>query len=185
MVAAESQMIAKGYHGTSLTAAKSILEAGFRISRNPYDWLGDGVYFFQDAPTRAWDWAIAHHGNDAAVIGAEIHIVNCIDLLDVDWYPVITNSYNSFLKILKDSGRSLPEQSEGAHRLDREVFNYTADVLGARGQKIACVRAAFAEGRAVYADSAIFDRSHVQIAVREPATCVRRMWREIRPNSMR
>ena len=43
-----------GFHGTSIDAAEVILREGFRPSRNAYDWLGDGIYFFQDAPLRAF-----------------------------------------------------------------------------------------------------------------------------------
>lgn len=40
-----------GYHGTTLARADAILENGqFQLSQNPWDWLGDGVYFWQDAP---------------------------------------------------------------------------------------------------------------------------------------
>jgi hypothetical protein len=46
-----------GYHGTSRENAIRILNNGFRVSSNDYDWLGEGVYFFQDAPMRALQWA--------------------------------------------------------------------------------------------------------------------------------
>jgi hypothetical protein len=46
-------MRAIGYHGTNVQAAQRILSSGFQVSRNEYDWLGDGAYFFQDAPARA------------------------------------------------------------------------------------------------------------------------------------
>jgi hypothetical protein len=47
-----------GYHATSAAVARVTLEeARFRQSRNPYDWLGDGAYFWEAAPERAWEWA--------------------------------------------------------------------------------------------------------------------------------
>jgi hypothetical protein len=46
-----------GFHGTNIDSAKSILEKGFEQSQKRYDWLGDGIYFWQDAPERAWEWA--------------------------------------------------------------------------------------------------------------------------------
>lgn len=48
---------ALGYHGTTLEAAKKIITDGFRPSSNPWEWLGHGIYFWQDAPNRARDWA--------------------------------------------------------------------------------------------------------------------------------
>ena len=65
-------MRAIGFHGTSAEAARRILSTGFEISRNEYDRLGDGAYFFQDAPARALGWARRRFGDDAAVIGAEM-----------------------------------------------------------------------------------------------------------------
>ena len=44
-----------GYHGTTKDVALEIKRNGFRASENAYDWLGDGVYFWQDAPSRAWE----------------------------------------------------------------------------------------------------------------------------------
>ena len=63
-----------GFHGTSTGAAQRILSTAFEASRNDYDWLGDGVYFFQDAPARALEWARQRFGEDAAVLGAEIDL---------------------------------------------------------------------------------------------------------------
>jgi len=38
-----------GYHGTYEDNSTSILEVGFFISDNPRDWLGKGVYFFEES----------------------------------------------------------------------------------------------------------------------------------------
>ena len=180
----ESQMPAptmRGYHGTSSQVAILIEAEGFQRSRNAYDWLGDGVYFFQDAPLRAWEWASKRYGEDAAVVGADISIVNCMDLLDIAWNDVLSDGHDAYLKLLRDLGRSGPTQFKGAHPLDREIINYTAEVLTERGVRISCVRAAFREGRQVYPGSAFFDRSHVQIAVRDIEACIRQVWLEAKP----
>ena len=63
-----------GYHGTSQTKAASILENGFLASDNDYDWLGTGIFFFQDAPIRAKQWAIEQHPNSAIFDLAHIQI---------------------------------------------------------------------------------------------------------------
>ena len=167
-----------GFHGTTQHSARAILKDGFRLSQNPYDWLGDGVYFFQDGLERAWEWAHENHGEEAAVVGAEILLVNCLDLLDTKWTKIVTQVYDQFLSYFKQLGLSLPYQSSGAHRLDREVINYAVGVLGEQGTTISCVRASFSEGRTIYPDSAFYDYSHVQIALRDVETCIRRVWLE-------
>ena len=170
-------MRAIGYHGTSVGAARRILSGGFLSSRNTYDWLGDGTYFFQDAPVRAAEWARARFGDDAAVVGAEIDLDGCIDLLDVRWHATIRRSYRALLDIVAGSAVPLPRQSAGAHRLDRAVLNQTAGSLTEIGIAVRSVRAAFQEGEPLFPGSALYDRAHVQIAVRDPRVILR-SWSE-------
>ena len=165
-----------GYHGTSLSNANAILASTFRPSKNPYDWLGDGVYFFQDGLGRAWEWAYENHGEEAAVIGAEIRLEDCLDMLDTTWTRVVSDAYNRFLHLYNQLGWELPVQTSGAHRLDREVINYLVGVLAERGITIRSVRSAFEEGRPVHRDSAFYQYSHVQIAVRDVDFCITKMW---------
>jgi hypothetical protein len=169
-------MRAIGYHGTSVERAERILAHGFEISRNDYDWLGDGAYFFQDAPARAAEWARQGFGAELAVVGAEVDLSDCLDLLDPNWHGVVREGYTTFLNDLRADGRSAPRQTAGAHRLDREVLNLTATLLAERGMHIRTVRATFVEGVPLYEHSALWSRAHVQIAVREPSALVR-LWR--------
>ena len=151
---------------------------GFQLSRNAYDWLGDGVYFFQDGPLRAWQWAREQHGDGAAVIGADIRLVDCIDLLDLGWNEVLSHAYDRYAASLRETGQRLPSQTGGAHQLDRAVVNYAVGSLREVGVRIACVRSAFLEGEPVYPGSSFRSQSHVQVAVRDPDRCILRIWRE-------
>lgn len=171
-------LIVNGYHGTSRHAAAAIIAGTFTLSRNEYDWLGDGLYFFQDAPHRAWEWALEYHGAEAAVVGAEISLEQCWDLLDTRYTRLMPGLYDQYLENLKQTREKRPEQRGGAHRLDRHVINYAVDVLAENGIAVTSVRAAFQEGRPIYPDSALYDKSHVQIVVREPERCLRRVWME-------
>ncbi len=169
-------MRAIGFHGTSVQAARRILSTGFQPSRNEYDWLGDGAYFFQDAPARALEWARQRFGADAAVVGAEIDLDDCIDLLDISWHAVIERSYADLILRLETSAQPVPRQTSGAHRLDRAVINHTAGLLQGHGIPVRTVRAAFMEGKPLFSGSALWDRAHVQIAVRDPGAILR-IWR--------
>jgi hypothetical protein len=165
----------RGFHGTIPASAESIIENGFKLSRNEYDWLGDGVYFFQDAPQRALEWAAKHHGS-AEAVGALIRLDGCLDLLDIRWFRALNEIYNSFLDQINRAGSILPLQTSGAHRLDRAVINYAVGVLAGQGVNIRAVRAAFAEGAPAFPGSALFDRAHVQIAVRD-LSLIEKIWR--------
>jgi hypothetical protein len=160
-----------GYHGTSQTKAKSILANGFRMSDNNYDWLGTGIYFFQDAPLRANQWAIQQHPTEPAVICARLRLENCIDLFDVGWQPILKAVYNDFVGEYQSDGQPLPAQNpenSKAHRLDCAFLNYSVDFLATLGQTVESMRASFVEGDRLFPDSAIFDLAHVQVAIRNP-----------------
>ncbi|WP_309733732.1 hypothetical protein [Chamaesiphon sp. OTE_75_metabat_556] len=160
-----------GYHGTSQTKATSILKNGFLTSDNDYDWLGTGIYFFQDAPMRAKQWAIEQHSQEPAVICARIQLDNCIDLFDIKWFPILKNIYNLFDDQYRDTNKPLPKQNpvrSKAHRLDCAFFNYASQFLSRQGQIVTSTRAVFVEGECIFPDSAIFDLAHAQIAVKDP-----------------
>lgn len=166
-----------GYHGTSTAAAEAIMSEGFKPSQNEYDWLGDGVYFFQEAPKRALQWAEQRYTADAAVVGCELFLEDCMDLLDLGWASILADAYNGFLRLCKLSNSPLPKQTVGAHRLDRFVINYAVGILAAQGIEIRTVRAAFAEGAPVFPNSALLQLAHVQIAVRD-VSIIKKVWVE-------
>lgn len=169
-------MRAIGFHGTSAEAAQRILASGFEISRNEYDWLGDGAYFFQDVEARALEWARDRFGPQAAVVGAEIDLEDCMDLLNARWHDVIRRAWSDLVRGIGTDPQLLPRQTSGAHRLDRAVINRTVAALDERGIRVRTVRAAFIEGEPLFPGSALWSQAHVQIAVRDPAAILR-VWR--------
>lgn len=48
-----------GFHGCDADVCKEILNNpdNIRITKNPYDWLGHGMYFWENNYERAWQWA--------------------------------------------------------------------------------------------------------------------------------
>lgn len=164
---AETQRVA-GFHGTSGAAAESILRVGFRPSDNDYDWLGDGAYFFEDGPARAYAWARQLHPDDPAVLRADISLLDCMDLKDsTGWARVLHRAHDQFVDRCRSAGIPLPRQTAGAHRLDRAVINLAAEILEREGFRVRSVRAVFTEGRPAFPGSFLFDESHVQVAVRD------------------
>ena len=162
-----------GYHGTSQKSAQQIIEHGFDVSTNDYDWLGTGVYFFQDAPARAWAWAIERYPDSPAVIKSRLSLENCLDLLDIIWFPFIGEAYDLFVRSYQQTNIPLPRQNpqrSKAHRLDCAFFNYIVrEIIEAQGHSVSAIRAVFNEGNRIYPNSAIFDRAHVQISIRNLA----------------
>ncbi|MCL1467726.1 hypothetical protein LAY41_25405 [Argonema galeatum A003/A1] len=157
-----------GYHGTSAEAAELILREGFSIKPSRYHWLGDGVYFFQDAPLRAWEWAFRRY-SDPAVIRSLIHLdEDCMDLVDIKWFSLIDEMYRLYLARYERTQQPLPVQNleRKAHGLDCDFFNFMVRlVFQRRGIRIPAIRGVFMEGDRIFANSAIFNRAHIQIAV--------------------
>jgi hypothetical protein len=66
--------IVVGYHGCTRTFADALLLGKIPIaqwnkSENAYDWLGEGIYFWEHSPGRALRWATEQFRRRAAVIG--------------------------------------------------------------------------------------------------------------------
>lgn len=156
-----------GYHGTSRASAVAVMSEGFKPSRNRFDWLGDGVYFFQDSPVRAERWARELYGDDGVVLRAALDLGGCMDLLDPAWFAVLTEAHDLVVESHRASGLRLPKQDGLAHGMDREVINVAVGILSDRGVRIRSVRGVFAEGRPAFPGSALLDLAHIQIAIRD------------------
>ena len=48
-----------GYHGCDRAIGEAVLSGrvDLKPSENAYDWLGNGIYFWEHNPTRAIEWA--------------------------------------------------------------------------------------------------------------------------------
>lgn len=172
-----------GYHGTSIAAANKILKEGFRATIKPYHWLGDGVYFFQDAPGLAQRWSkfkmeeLQKRREKIVVFAASIDLTDCMDLLDATWFPFLKRAYDGVRYECNQMGKCMPVQKgvideqlagqSGKHELDCSVINHAVDRLETRNIYIRSVRAVFIEGHPVYDTSHFVDGSNVSIAVRD------------------
>src|ERR1700761_2636245 len=71
------------HHGTTKELAREILARGFTPSEREFDWLGFGVYFWEDSPARALMWAEQRYSSEAAcVVDAEVSLEKCLNLGD-------------------------------------------------------------------------------------------------------
>jgi hypothetical protein len=156
-----------GYHGTRIDRAEAAIASGeFLPSENDYDWLGHGVYFWEFAPGRAWQWAQAKYGNEAAVITAQIELGYCLDLSDVHYTQALQDAYDGLREAYIRTGATLPANKGKAHCLDCLVINYVTKYLLPECET---VRAAFLEGDPIYSGSRLLSQSHIQLVVRDQA----------------
>ena len=158
-----------GFHGTSEDRAEAILRSGeFTPSKNDYDWLGHGVYFWEHAPLRAWQWARQKYRDRAAVIEATIELGACLDLTDLRYTSALRLSYEMLREAFLRNRTPLPLNRNKARFLDCLVINYlTSYIL----PECETVRAPFLEGDPIYEGSMLLNQSHVQLVVRSK-TCI-------------
>lgn len=76
------------YHGCDAAVRDRVIQRGgvLQMSRNDYDWLGPGIYFWEHGPERAMEWAREQKKRGKiekpAVLGAVLNLGQCFDLLD-------------------------------------------------------------------------------------------------------
>ena len=154
-----------GYHGCCQDVADAVVSGKDVLlsSVNDYDWLGTGIYFWEDAPNRALEWAKNLFKDKAAVVGAKIKLGHCLNLMDVSAYKFLRDTYEA----LVDSQAELPKNGKYLHKLDCLVINAATNIASnVCHNAYDTVRCPFIEGEPVFPGSKLYDLSHIQIAVR-------------------
>ena len=160
-----------GYHGCEKVFANEVLASGdvarWQESRNPWDWLGRGIYFWEHAPERALRWAREHRRSEPDVVGAVIQLGQCFDLMNEDFVRTLVPAYEFERDEHRQRGAEMPENGGRdddlkLRRLDCLVINRCLQV-----QRFQTVRGAFWEGDRAFPGAMIRAASHVQIAVRD------------------
>lgn len=172
------------YHGCDREVRDHVLsgQGELRTSENRYDWLGRGVYFWEYGFERANEWAtqqkVRGRLNEPAVLGAIIHLGNCFDLLDLRYPQILETAYPDFISALTSSGNSPPKNAPLTpddpdfllRDLDCAVLNWAIERFEITSNlKHHTVRGLFQEGTTAFPGSSIKRKSHIQIAVRDPA----------------
>lgn len=181
-----------GFHGCDKSVGEAVLKGKvphLETSANEYDWLGGGIYFWENDPLRAMEWAIAGMSKPNItkgkitkpfVIGAVIELGHCLNLLSRNSIEEVKVSHRVMLKAMETAQIEVPKNTGyGGFRrsLDRAVIEF---LHVSRGREVPplqpydTVRAAFREGGPAYGENgplesmAGFDnRSHIQLAVRD------------------
>lgn len=170
------------YHGCDEAVVTNVLTTGLPLKRsqNDYDWLGQGVYFWEYGPQRALEWAKASKKiKKAAILGAIINLGACFDLLDTANTLLLAGLYPYYCEACEKMSVPIPQNLPAGgeaigdlakRHLDCAVINWCLDFLEKEEQvHFHTVRGVFSEGKAAFAGSKIMEKSHIQIAVRDMA----------------
>jgi hypothetical protein len=103
-----------GYHGCEASFGKKAISGDekFAPSRKDYDWLGNGIYFWESDPKRALEWAQEkakrRHIKKPYVIGAIIDLGNCLDLTLRENAELVRFAYNDLQTAKQKAGLPMP-----------------------------------------------------------------------------
>jgi hypothetical protein len=183
-----------GYHGCDRTIAEKVFagKAILTSSHNDYDWLGDGIYFWEYNAQRAFEYGaeIARHPRHTGqkikaptVIGAIINLGSCLNLLDSRFIGMVKQAYEDLARASEAEKMILPVNSGGAdllsRKLDCAVLRALHNAREEAGEKpFDSVRAASPEGEKLYHNAGFDSKTHIQIWVRNPA-CIKGYFRPL------
>lgn len=175
-----------GYHGCDQAVGEGILGGtSFRPSKNKYDWLGPGIYFWESNPLRGLDFAREASGRRSSqikkpfVIGAIIDLGMCLDLTTTGGLEWVKIAYKSFTEVAAKGSMPIPKNSgDGLRRnLDCAVITHLHSIIAtARMPQIDTVKGIFTEGEPVYPGAGFAQKTHIQICVCNPA-CIKGVFR--------
>ncbi|WP_160713708.1 hypothetical protein [Chitinophaga solisilvae] len=193
MISSFKSNLVVGYHGCDLQTFQALLlnPDNVRLSRKPYNWLGNGVYFWENDPKRALMWAQEKQKRglikEPCVIGAVLNLQHCLDLMDSRFITMFatyckmfaSENINAKIPIAQNKNpEGMPGNDKVLRKFDYSLIEYMHKMLDIQQKaQIAhytfsnirtfdSARAAFMEGEPVIKGSSFYDKTHVQICIR-------------------
>ncbi len=156
------EKVVKGFHGTKKEyAANSVFTHQFHKSHESDDWLGHGMYFWEDDPGRAIEWATFKYGEEAAVVEVSINLGRCLDLTVLSYTDYVRIAYEKYTEKMRNEGKDITNYEIDSHVLDCSVLNYLTSELFC----VDTIRAPFDIGEPIYPGSYLHKGSHIQLVV--------------------
>jgi len=182
-----------GFHGCDKEIRDKIIsESGIVLEKsdNEYDWLGGGIYFWENNYQKAFEFAKYLSENpphnkkqkikNPAVLGAVIDLGSCLDLLDSEYLSLLKIGYDSIKKSEKNYGIKIPKNLPLKENGDLLIRYLDCAVIESIHQfnedkkikEFDSVRGVFFEGDDLYPNAGFKRDNHIQIALRNP-NCIK------------
>ncbi|MGC8549669.1 MAG: hypothetical protein ACP5M4_08210 [Acidobacteriaceae bacterium] len=178
------------YHGCDRSIGEKLLKnEPFSVSQNDYDWLGEGIYFWEANPLRGLEFAHEvkvrepNRIKEPFVVGAILDLGLCLDLTTSAGIQMARYAYDQLTTLYEMAQRPLPvnRPDKFLHPLDCAVVNNLHKIRDEEGQPpVDSVKGIFQEPPELYPGSAFMRKNHIQIAVRN-TDCIKGVFRV--PNS--
>ena len=174
-----------GFHGCDESIINDILLGNKELkqSDNTYDWLGHGIYFWENSPSRAVEFAEFLKDNpqrartpikSPSVIGAVIDLGYCLDFTDYSYLQLLKGGYELLKTAIDTIGVKLTNKPIGENKdlLFRELDCAVIETLHSLRSPASdlkpfdSVRGVFWEGKEIYPNAGFKEKNHIQICVR-------------------
>jgi hypothetical protein len=182
-----------GFHGCDLDIRTKLVNHPnqIEISKKPYDWLGHGMYFWENNYTRAMEWAENKAADGTfkkpAVLGAVLQIGHCCDFPDSKFTNMIAVYHRARAAEYDNAGKKLPENLDAKdddhkdkliRKLDCSTIQFMHEAIekqykedmAAQGYSeypvFDSTRGVFTEGGPAFTGAGIERKSHIQICIR-------------------
>lgn len=174
-----------GFHGCRKKLQEEVAggKKSLRPSNNNWDWLGDGIYFWQNNYDRAHDYATNPPPgvkiDEPAVLGAVFSLGNCLDLTDKKYIDIAKYAFETLKQSTEIEGTKLPtnhnppdsknSRDKILRKLDCAVIKRIHFEMEKLGEPpFDSVRGVFLEGDELYAGAGFWEKTHIQVCIRNP-----------------
>lgn len=174
-----------GFHGCDIKTQQKIINTNQNVmipSQKEYDWLGHGIYFWQNSPHRALEFAKeSKKRKDSnirtpAVVGAVLDLGNCLDLLDSENLQLVKGAYEEIKEIFKNADKELPKNIAPKGSVKNDLLLRPLDCIVIehllKKTDFDSIRGLFPEGKELYAGAGFREKDHIQICIRD-VNCIK------------
>ncbi|NII25909.1 hypothetical protein HB364_12495 [Pseudoflavitalea sp. X16] len=166
-----------GFHSCDRDLGLRLLNGSdeLRLSDNPWDWLGPGVYFWEQNPHRALTYAVEAARKSQKfsgkiktpfVIGAIIELGNCLNLIEPNSINIVKEAHVNLLATVRESDEIMPVNKGANRQLDCAVIKFVHQSNKNKGvPRYDTIRSPFQEGGPIYDGANFTDRLHIEICV--------------------
>lgn len=175
------------FHGCDQSIGEQVISGKTQLlsSKNDYDWLGHGIYFWENDPKRALHYATLLKKYpertrvkivNPFVVGAVIDLGYCLDLLENSSLEIVKQGY----ELLCTTKADLPKNKKIGREKNLLLRYLDCAVIQTvhafkkinKEQPFDSVRGAFWEGKELYPNAGFSIKSHIQICVITP-NCIK------------
>lgn len=179
-----------GFHGTEKQTVEALIAEPtkhLKHSAGRYEWLGHGIYFWENDPLRAYEWATTGNAKskikEPDAVGAIVDLKLCLDLTTRFGLEEEAEAYELVAELYREADTELPVNVGGPDKLKRELDCQVILALHKYREDKGLppydsIRAPFREDEELYPGAGFHRRTHTQIAIRN-VDCIKGYFRPI------